>query len=301
MLEKQKIEINKNALIKKLETTEISKSNSKPLEKININNPLEKKEDKPHILTEDPEIIAKYLRAPVELIKQISRSKYGNKLFPFILECAYNLVILRSHYIYKAEQLCDELIELFFEDKLKKVTHAEFLEEFKLASNTIEVKRQIMYRILIATFEIGYKKQDNLPPKLRKLALDFLKLDESITLSQSQTLLERHNKTCLIEELILGRMGYLLIWKDLAQGYEYVNTIKDEMKVVINYKTQVKEDIQKDESIQIIRKQIEFDCNGIPKNKAEIMNELGIEISYVDETDFEILQDKEDSNKEDSS
>ncbi len=165
-------------------------------------------QDKSDLADTSPETIAKQLGCNIELVKQTPSFRWADILYPTSLATAYYLVLTGKHYI--SEQKCDEILTNFINQK----EYIAYFLEYRQAL-TPKIQELIMARVLVASFGIGSVKYDSVKPEHRVVACKFLNLPDT-TYNQAWYLLESKNRDSNIEEQILGRLGYLLIWKDLS-------------------------------------------------------------------------------------
>lgn len=184
---------------------------------------LKKYESKPEIEIEEPTSIQKYQLQEVTSYDDIARSldcqlttirgapegMWSGILYPRALGIAYWLV--RTGRKYVPEKVCDSLLE----DFIRKANTEEYKKNYIEASTPL-VKRLIMMRVLIASFGFGNNKKDNVMARHKATACGFLNVETTIQMEQAQKLIENAYPQSGIEEQILGRIGYILIWKELC-------------------------------------------------------------------------------------
>jgi hypothetical protein len=126
--------------------------------------------------------------------------------------CIYHLV--RTGKVYTgAEAACDNAIQQFMEQNSNDIEN--YTKIFHEASNDI-VKKLIAARILVATFQFGERKLDFLPKPLKFRACELLNFNKEPSLSEAMNMIEKLHQRANLEEQILGRLGYLMMWKSLT-------------------------------------------------------------------------------------
>jgi hypothetical protein len=219
--------------------------------------------------------VAAYIGVSEYQIQSIKPYPFTDVLYPLAMLCMFHLTMVRRVFIPGAENICNELLQDFIKKKKEEVGAEEYFRIFRTAV-TPAIQRLTMMRILLATFEFGYKKMDNLPSNHKTVACDFLGLPYDIKLTDVQDMLEKEQLKYNMEELILGRVGYLIMWKELAgpdYNYEAPNTDKIEAFVDPNWRAHP--DVKKT-SVQIVRQKIERDSRGMPKDRT-VLEQWGLE------------------------
>lgn len=135
---------------------------------------------------------------------KVDRDTWTDILYPYRLLQAYHDVRVKGKMV--TERQCDKL--LF--DFMDSVDKQKYIQQFKQAI-TNKIFRIIMARVLVATFFEDQNKS-SMPKIYRKVALGYLGL-QSASDDSAMRLLEEYNAFASHEEMILGRIGYLMIWQ----------------------------------------------------------------------------------------
>lgn len=155
--------------------------------------------------------------SPLSLNK-MQNGRWADILYPRILLAAYHLTLSMTRLI--SEDTCDK----FIQDFMSKQDPIKYAELYQSAIND-GVKKLVAARVLCASFgRYGGSKLNNLPQYMKYGVCEFLKVDNGISFNQSCNLIERLSKEVDHETLILGRIGYLMMWKSWsgvagANGY----------------------------------------------------------------------------------
>tara|TARA_R100001244_G_scaffold25113_2_gene25343 strand:+ start:13752 stop:14384 length:633 start_codon:yes stop_codon:yes gene_type:complete len=158
--------------------------------------------------------IALALGVPNNALAKVPFGNYANILYPFKLSCLYHAV-RNGSYIGGVEKKCDDLIQNFMNEKIRELGREGYLAFFQKAV-TPQVKRLIMLRVLVASFGKGSKKMDIIPANLKRPACEQLELSTTINHKIAMGLIEKAYSYASLEDQILGRLGYLLVWKNLC-------------------------------------------------------------------------------------
>ncbi len=164
-------------------------------------------------LSDSVTTIAENLGISPLALNKVPHFSHVNVLYPFKLLCIYDLVTTGRAYIPDAESKCDELILAFMDRKTSDI--AGYVKIFKKAMSD-RVQHLIAARILVATFQMGNTRMDFLPAAVRARVCSLLNTHESISKSQAMSLLEQAQKWSNLEEQILGRLGYMMMWRSLT-------------------------------------------------------------------------------------
>ena len=134
---------------------------------------------------------------------------WADTLYPHELDIIYYWV-RKGRYIENVEKKCDD----FLKDFMGRQNPNQYIQIFKQAMNP-RVKRLTMLRVLLASFGFGEKPGDNVIETYRQTAKKFLQIKGEITQEEAHRMIESEHKYADTSEQILGRIGYLIIWKDL--------------------------------------------------------------------------------------
>lgn len=133
-----------------------------------------------------------------------------DKLYPKEIFLVYESVILGSgdrRYI-NPETHCDAALLTFMEQ------HDDYVGAFKQAI-TDKIKRLILLRAILASYS-KMKGINKVPAKYRRRISNALGIrTRMVTKREAANMFDVTMQTSTIEEMILGRIGYLLLWKDL--------------------------------------------------------------------------------------
>lgn len=215
------------------------------------------------------ELMAASISVHPSLLINIQPYKYDNILYPRAAICIYELLKQKT-IVLEAENKCNNLISTFLEQKIQDIGANEYLKIYRSAA-TDKIREIVMLRILAATFCFGKSKLDYLPETHRKSACQLLNLNQEVTQKQAIELLEEKTNKATSEEQILGRLGYLITWKELA-GSDFQPNINEE-----------------DDKIEII-KNAPKDNRGIPIDRS-ILGDWDL-----DDKDDEIVITDDDGN-----
>ncbi len=169
-----------------------NKSILRQVDKYGFNDNLE-----PLVLSDDPYDVVKK--------SSPSREQWTDQLYPYSLLQAYHSVRVIGNYV--SELYCDKLLTDFIavQDKSK------YLHLFK-TSITDRIFRIVMSRVLVGTF-FADSNGSQLPLEFRSIASTLLNIDENVSQDMAMRRLEEFNAMASHEEMILGRIGYLMIWQ----------------------------------------------------------------------------------------
>jgi hypothetical protein len=144
---------------------------------------------------------------------------YMNKLYPIITLARYHL------YYNHQWQTSEESVDAEIADFMTQVDIDTYKPEFMKACDEA-VRKIMLVRALQATFQYGKIARDNLPEDMRSKICSMLEVSSTTTLAQAVKIQDAMNKVATMEQLILGRFGYLMMWNSLkgSQG------ILDELK-----------------------------------------------------------------------
>ena len=151
----------------------------------------------------------------VTLCKDLPRFHSADRLYPLEILCVYHCFYAHGR------QVCGELVaDKFLFDFLLESDLEEYIQLFdKTASNT--AKKLAMTRVFQATYpppKYDATKYDKLPRiPFRAAAAKYLNLKATSVVAapsvgDAAKLQESLNKSATIEDIILGRIGYLMIW-----------------------------------------------------------------------------------------
>lgn len=136
--------------------------------------------------------------------------KWADVLYPRILLAAYHLTLSLTCLI--SEERCDEFIRKF----MNKQDPVKFAEAHKTlaATNFFTI---LLTDDLYNSFNLYEgSKMNNLPSRHRVEMCKFLGIDDKVTFSNACSLLEKLSNNLDHETLILGRLGYLLMWGGMS-------------------------------------------------------------------------------------
>lgn len=140
-------------------------------------------------------------------------------LYPTVLAKMYDNTLSGKHTC--SETTCDTALKNF----INKQNQNQYTANYRKAM-TDHIKTLTMLRVLLATYGQGVTNLDRVSVEYRRKALEFLKVQDTISASRVHDLLEQISKMSSIEQLILGRIGYLLLWNNL-QGPTRVSDIRN--------------------------------------------------------------------------
>ena len=128
-------------------------------------------------------------------------------LYPKKLWDAYKA--MREDHVAVPEQVCDVLLANF----MASADKAQYLVKFKQAV-TPKVMRLIMLRVLVASYGMDNIAGGNLPSSYRSLACDILGIMGTLDYKYAVDMIEHESRYAPHDDLILGRIGYLMIWQN---------------------------------------------------------------------------------------
>jgi hypothetical protein len=143
------------------------------------------------------------------LVDRVPMGVWVGVLYPHELEIIYHYV-RKGRYIDKVEQKCDMLLQ----DFMGQQNPQQYIQTFKQAFDP-RIKRLTMLRVLLASFRFGESRGDNVHLQHMKTAKEFLGIQGEISQEAAHRMLEADSATASTTEQILGRIGYILIWKEL--------------------------------------------------------------------------------------
>jgi hypothetical protein len=138
------------------------------------------------------------------------------------------LGIYHCYYRHQSQVASEECTDKFFMSFLQRVNPPEYQEQFEKAVDET-AKRLAVVRIALATSEDNTldivhsvtnpascgatfarkKKEDKLPFEFRQPAFDYLGIN---SIAAAADLQDRLTKYATIDQIILGRMGYVMFW-----------------------------------------------------------------------------------------
>jgi hypothetical protein len=149
--------------------------------------------------------IEKEISYAVGLLSDMSPEKWANILYPIEVLATYHTFYNHGEYI-AGEPVTDWFLFNF----LMKTNLKEFKTTFESAIDD-HTKKLVMARVLLATFGGGQREEDRLPYEpFRQVAAAYLGIQPGA--KNAADTLERLTMYANLEQLILGRMGYLVIW-----------------------------------------------------------------------------------------
>jgi hypothetical protein len=169
--------------------------------------PIIQKTDEPK--TDDRHDIIKVGESVYDMQQVQAIYKWAGILYPSELINMYEGTY--THTKFSSETACDNALSAFLQSKFNPA----YLAEYVKAANK-NIKRLMMFRVLVATYCFGEKPRDNLPMRHREKACKFLGLPYNLKLPAVQDMMEHSQKMSNYEDMILGRLGYMIIWHDLA-------------------------------------------------------------------------------------
>lgn len=153
-----------------------------------------------------------HIEAVVELSKTIKKKlqdmplfEASGKLYPYITLARYHLSYVKQYPT--SEKVCDDEIKEF----MSRQSIEEYAKEFKKYCDETS-KKVVLTRALQATFPYGNVKLDFMPETLRNDICDQLNISRGTTYSNSAVMLQELNQKININQQILGRLGYLIMW-----------------------------------------------------------------------------------------
>ena len=159
------------------------------------------------------------------LLADMPESPFGDVLFSREI-----LGIYHCYYRHQAQVASEECTDAFFISFLRQTDPLEYQRKFEEAVDST-TKRLVIIRVALATSEgsginivHGYnttnscgcgttysrgKKEDKLPLEFRQPAFEYLGVN---TIAAVANLQERLTRYATVDQIILGRMGYLMFW-----------------------------------------------------------------------------------------
>jgi hypothetical protein len=157
------------------------------------------------------------------LLADMPESSFGDVLFSREI-----LGIYHCYYRHQTQVASEDCTDSFFMSFLQQVDPLEYQKKFEEVVDSV-AKRLVIVRIALATSEqnslhvfwhnprstssygktYDHKKQDELPLEFRGPAFEYLGIG---SIAEAADLQERLTRTATIDQIILGRMGYLMFW-----------------------------------------------------------------------------------------
>lgn len=180
-----------------------------------LEDPTEQKPEESTAIIKNSAVLSDVQQAAKELgvyagTLNVSERTWTNILYPYTLLCAYHIVLVKKGYV--PEDKCDKILAKF----LKKNYNLSYLDKFKEAS-TPAIKRLVMFRVMLASYNIGERRRDNLDKSYRVKAAEYLHINKDMLVNDLRNKMDAEYAQAGIEELILARVGYLMIWYDMAK------------------------------------------------------------------------------------
>ncbi len=157
------------------------------------------------------------------LLQSMLPSDNAGKLYP-------KITLARYHLGYNCQTLTSEEAT---DSEIKAFIQAvPNIEEYKIGfakACGARARKLIMIRALLATFNFGNKPADNLPVYHREIICKAIGVPSSIIIRDVARLQEMAERDSSIDELILGRLGYVIIWRALQQdtpsGHKFIGNL----------------------------------------------------------------------------
>jgi len=156
------------------------------------------------------------------LLVDMPESKWTGKLFSEEI-----LGIYHCYYNHQTQVAGEDTTDAFFMQFLRGVDLSEYQKQFEEAVDP-ETKKLAVVRIALATSEQNslvvqwhanmtnsygetyvHKKQDELPREFQEPAFEYLGID---SISAAANMQERLTRRASLDQVILGRMGYMMFW-----------------------------------------------------------------------------------------
>jgi hypothetical protein len=159
-----------------------------------------------------------HISSIIEMLKDMPNSIYINTLFSEEIFAIYH-----CYYHHHNQVVSETTTDKFFKEFLSTVNPDEYQKNFEEAVDET-TKKLAVIRILIATFTkdnhttnttsgqfntIPLKKEDILPLEFRQQASEYLGVNSILEAIKLQ---EQLNKYVSIDQIILGRLGYMIFW-----------------------------------------------------------------------------------------
>jgi hypothetical protein len=149
--------------------------------------------------------IEKEISHAVGLLADMSPERWTGILYPIEVLATYHTFYVHGEYI-AGEPVTDWFLFNF----LMQTDLKEFKTTFENAIDA-HTKKLVMARVLLATYGGGQRQEDRLPYEpFRQVAATYLGVQPSA--KSAADALEHLNLYASLEQMILGRMGYLVIW-----------------------------------------------------------------------------------------
>lgn len=139
-------------------------------------------------------------------------SRWIGILYPQKMLTIYMHVLSGRYAGTSPEDACDDILWSFLKDRRS----SEYVKTYASAA-TAKTKRLVMHRILVASFGLGDKDIDNLDSQYFLMACQYLGAEPNLSFDHAVRMIESAHAHSLIEEQIMGRIGYLLVWRDLCR------------------------------------------------------------------------------------
>jgi len=140
-----------------------------------------------------------------KLCKDLPIFECSDRLYPLEVLCVYH-----CFYTHKTQVVNEQVVDAFIKDFMMGIDIREYYRLFD-GSASKPAKRITMARVMLATYGCGESKLDVLPEvPFRKKAATYLGIPE--TISGAARIQDSLHNTASIEDIIIGRLGYLMIW-----------------------------------------------------------------------------------------
>lgn len=128
-----------------------------------------------------------------------------------------DLLKLYEEYYYSGAGVTEKAADDALSGFLQKNFNSGYMDKW-LKSATPNVRRLVMLRVFIATFggAIAGSKMDKLPRSHRDAAAKYVGLPSNSKITAVQDIFEKTQKSSSLEDMLLGRIGYLIIWYNMA-------------------------------------------------------------------------------------
>ncbi len=145
---------------------------------------------------------------PLQTVPDVDVALWSDVLYPKRLWDAYEAVRVRHHSV--SEQACDMWLSEFMANTDKPRYLATYTQAV-----TPYITLLLMLRVLVASYgEDQEHAGGNLPQSYQPIAIGALGLEGSVPYTVALAMLERASKIASHEDLILGRIGYLMVWQN---------------------------------------------------------------------------------------
>lgn len=146
----------------------------------------------------------------------------SGRLYPSKLYNIYHVVMVEKKIYPGAEELCDKIIKKFLDEKSAEIGMKAYYKNL-ITSISPLAKKLTRLRAVVATFGLGEEPRDNMPRSYRSAMLQQMGRNDQ-SYDQWMTELESASKHASVEDLILGRIGYMALWysiqnKEKPDGY----------------------------------------------------------------------------------